>query len=146
MIRKQAFRPGVYPKGSVDPYQLVSSINDDSGETGAIVTFIGVVKARGANGKKVAKVVMEAYDDVANQTIAKICEELVSKHHLTAAYIYHFVGEFSVGEPLVVIIVASNTRWNTYEAIQEAVRRYKTEPPIWKKEVYDDGTSEWLNE
>ncbi|PSN93429.1 hypothetical protein B9Q06_12035 [Candidatus Marsarchaeota G2 archaeon ECH_B_2] len=146
MIQKQAFRPGVYHKGSVEPYQLIASVSDETGETGAILSFIGVVKSRGVNGKKVAKIVMEAYDDVANQVIAKICDELVSKYELTGAYIYHFVGEFRVGEPLVVIVVCSKTRWRAYEAIQEAVQRYKTEPPIWKKEVYEDGTSEWLSE
>jgi molybdopterin synthase catalytic subunit len=146
MIQSQAYPPGVYPKGSVDPYRLISTVRDESGETGAILSFIGVVKARGANGKRVKKIVMEAYDEVANKVISNICSQLVSKYGLTAAYIYHYVGEFQVGEPLVVIVVCSNTRWKAYDAIHEAVHRYKTEPPIWKKEVYEDGSSQWVND
>lgn len=146
MIQKQKYAPGVYPKGSVDPYTLIASITDEKGETGAILSFIGVVKARGVNGKRVSKVVMEAYDEVANRVISNICEELKAKYGLTGAYIYHFVGEFSVGEPLVVIVLCSDTRWKVYEAIKEAVQRYKTEPPIWKKEVYEDGSQQWIEE
>lgn len=145
--QKQKYRSGVYPKGSVDPYTLIASAaGDELGETGAVLSFIGVVKSRGVNGKRVSKVVMEAYSEVADRVIERICEELKAKYELTGAYIYHFVGEFGVGEPLVVIVVCSKTRWKAYEAIREAVQRYKSEPPIWKKEVYEDGTSQWVEE
>lgn len=103
------------------------------------------MKAKGVGGKKVSKVVMEAYDKEANKAITRICDDLVTKYSLTGAYIYHFVGEFGVGEPLIVIIIASKSRFEAYDAIREAVHRYKTEPPIWKKEVYEDGSGQWIS-
>jgi molybdopterin synthase catalytic subunit len=140
------FASGVYKKGSVEPSVLISAVKDESGQTGALLSFVGVVKAVGVNGKKVSKVVMEAYDKEANNVITAICVDLVTKYALSGAYIYHFVGEFGVGDPLIVIVIASKSRWEAYDAMKEAVHRYKTEPPIWKKEVYEDGSGQWISE
>ncbi|MEM3670203.1 MAG: molybdenum cofactor biosynthesis protein MoaE [Thermoprotei archaeon] len=125
---------------------LLSSLTEQNGEAGAVVTFVGTVKAVSIEGKPVHSVVMEAYDNAATDAINLICAELVRKYHLNSVHIYHMVGEFFPGEPLVVIAVASKSRYEAYDAIKEAVDRYKSEPPIWKKEVYEDGTSKWIHE
>ena len=59
--------------------------------------------------------------------------------------IYHLMGEFMVGEPLVFVVVGGRTRRNVFSALQEAVERYKREPALFKKEVYVDGSHEWIS-
>jgi len=146
LIITQPLGPGVYKKGSIDPYTIFSSFKDEEGKTGALLSFSGIVKAVGKNGKKVKKLVLEAYEESASEVIRRICDELVKKYDLRAAYIYHFVGEFNVGELIVFVFIASKSRNEGYPALVEAVKRYKSEPPIWKKEIYEDGTSEWIVE
>lgn len=136
---------GVYRKNELPIEGALESFRQRRGDTGAVVTFIGTVKSLGANGKRVSSIEMEAYDPVASSAIQKICSEIKRKHGLTDIRIYHFVGSFKIGEVLVAIMVASKSRWEAYDALKEAVERYKSEPPIWKKEVYEDGSSEWLN-
>ena len=60
-------------------------------------------------------------------------------------FLYHFIGEFAIGEPIVFVIAGGRHRDETIKAVQEVIIRYKKEPALWKKEVYIDGTHEWLS-
>lgn len=146
MIEERAIAPGIFPKGSFTPWQAISSVLDKSGRTGAVVSFVGAVKTPGKGGKAVRKVLIEAYEEAANPVLKRICDELTTKYSLNKALICHYTGEFTVGDPLVVVAVASKSRYEAYKALEEAVERYKKEPPIWKKEVYEDGSSAWITD
>ncbi len=52
--------------------------------------------------------------------------------------IYHFLGNFNVGEELVHVIVAGSHRGEVFETLELAVERYKKEAPIFKKEIIID--------
>jgi molybdopterin synthase catalytic subunit len=45
---------------------------------------------------------------------------------------------------VVFVLVAGVNRKEVFPALQEAVERYKREPALWKREVYVDGTQEWI--
>ena len=64
--------------------------------------------------------------------------------------IHHFVGDFSVGEDLVYVLVAGAHRQNVFPVLEEAVERYKKDAPIFKKEYIIDKTgatkSYWVSE
>jgi molybdopterin synthase catalytic subunit len=144
VIGQRSVAPGILSKGSFTPWEVVASVLDGSGLTGAVVSFVGVVKTPGKDGKSVKKVIIEAYREAADPVLKRICDELVEKYSLNRAVICHYTGEFMVGEPLVVVTIASKSRYEAYRALEEAVERYKKEPPIWKKEVYEDGSSAWI--
>lgn len=59
--------------------------------------------------------------------------------------IYHLIGEFQIGEPIVLVAVGGPRRENVFSAMKESVKRYKTEPALFKKEVYIDGSHEWVD-
>ncbi len=64
--------------------------------------------------------------------------------------IHHLLGEFEVGEELVYVLVAGAHRSSLFPVLQEAVERYKTEVPIFKKEhlVDKEGKTKayWVSE
>jgi molybdopterin synthase catalytic subunit len=142
------FKPGVYPKNSTDLIKLTNGIQESIKEknVGAIVTFLGVSKENSTvSNKKVKSVTIEAYKDEADKVIEKICSELKSKYSLNYISIIHLEGEFLPTEPIVAVIVAAETRQQAFNALVEAIERYKKEPPIFKKENYADGSSYWIS-
>ena len=57
----------------------------------------------------------------------------------------HRVGAVEVGEPSVVIAVASPHRDGAFEACRFLIDELKRSMPIWKKEVYADG-QQWVGD
>ncbi|MCL7387803.1 MAG: molybdenum cofactor biosynthesis protein MoaE [Thaumarchaeota archaeon] len=139
--------PGVYGKEELDLWKLLSRMQDAlvGGSSGAVASFLGIVKSIGSNGKRVEHLEIEAYDRHANPTIQRICEETREKFGLEFVGIWHLKGRFKVGEPLVLVVVAGKSRKEVFQALEEAVNRYKTEPALFKKEAYEDGTYAWLD-
>lgn len=119
-------------------------------KVGAITMFIGVVRGETEKGEKVEKLELEAYEEKANQTLAKICDDLRKKPGVTDVQIHHLLGEFSAGEDLVYVLVAGSHRQNIFPVLEEAVERYKSEAPIFKKEhiITEKGEKKayWLQE
>ena len=113
------------------------------GEAGAINIFIGKVKKKGRKGK-VKSLYLEAYKDAADIEIKRICEELRKKYDLVDIEIGHGIGEYGVGESMVYVAIASRSRKQMYKAMEDAIEMYKSRPPIFKKEIYLDGSSEWV--
>jgi molybdopterin synthase catalytic subunit len=129
-------RAGVHQKGT---FSLLDMIKDakkkpDFKKAGAITLFIGVVREETKKGEKVEKLELEAYEEKANQTLEKICNDLRKKPGVTDVQIHHMLGEFNPGEDLVYVLVAGSHRQNIFPVLEQAVERYKSEAPIFKKE------------
>jgi molybdopterin synthase catalytic subunit len=137
---------GVYPKSQID-FSLVYRqfvLNLES-NTGSVLSFLGVARLESADGtKKIKSLLIESYERHANEVLRKICQQTRKKYSLTEILIVHGLGTFSAGEPVVSVLVASPRRKQGFQALREAVERYKKEPALFKKEVYKDGTSAWI--
>lgn len=107
---------------------------------GAVLLFLGTVRDH-HQGRSVARLTYTAYRSMARKALARIVEELPER---TA--IVHRVGDVPVGEPSVVIAVASPHREAAYETSRTALERLKREVPIWKREHYADGEVVWREE
>jgi molybdopterin synthase catalytic subunit len=127
---------GVHKKGTLDFFEAVKMIrqNPDFRKVGAIVTFTGMVREETLKGGKVQKLELEAYEDKANEVLTSICKDLKKKPGIVDVQIHHLLGEFSVGEDLVYVLVAGSHREQVFRILEEAVDRYKNEAPIFKKE------------
>jgi MoaE-MoaD fusion protein len=108
---------------------------------GAVVTFRGDVRGD-TRGRKVVRLEYEAYVPMAERTLARLAEEIGRAHGAEVA-IVHRVGHLSPGEAAVVIACAAPHRTPAFRACEEAIERLKRETPIWKREVFEDGTS-WV--
>jgi molybdopterin synthase catalytic subunit len=83
---------------------------------------------------------------MAETVLRRIAADLVAGADRLRAAIVHRLGEVPVGEPSVVIAVASPHRAAAYEASRTALERLKREAPIWKREHYADGEAAWREE
>ena len=115
-------------------------------QIGSLLTFTGVLRSTSSAGKQVTGMEIEAWPERGDLVLTKIAEELIEKYSLVDCRIYHAHGIFNVGETLVIVAVASSHRRESLLAIEEAIDRYKHESPVWKKEIYADGTATWISE
>ena len=115
---------------------------EDDG-SGAIIQFIGVVRNNTNSPKPVKGLFYEAHIELAEQVIQQIILETIEKFHLQKAHCAHRIGELQVGEKAIIVTVAGAHREESFEACNYLVNRVKYEAPIWKKELFEDGTSEW---
>lgn len=109
---------------------------------GAVVTFSGDVRSD-TRGRKVVRLEYEAYQRMAEKKLAEIGEAIAAAHGAAVA-IVHRVGVLLPGESAVVIACAAPHRTPAFRACEAAIEQLKKEVPIWKKEVFDDG-SEWVS-
>jgi molybdopterin synthase catalytic subunit/molybdopterin converting factor small subunit len=113
-------------------------------EAGAVATFLGTVRNR-SRERKVLYLEYEAYEGMAEQTMADLARELAGRHELLGVAIHHRVGRVEIGEPSVAIAVSSPHRAAALAACKEAIDTLKGTVPLWKKEVYEGG-EEWIGQ
>lgn len=131
----------VHLKDSFPLRRLIENVKnaEDFQKAGALALFIGVVRGETPTGEKVQKLEIEAYEEKANEVLSNICRELKKREGIVDVQIHHFLGEFSVGEDLVYVLVAGSHREKVFPVLKEAVERYKKEVPIFKKEFVIGG-------
>jgi len=132
---------GVHERGEINLGEILRRVkeNPELGEAGAIACFIGIVRCRGMRGGRVRKLVFEAYREEAEKSLDRIARELLKRPGIVDVRIHHMIGELSVGEDIVYIVVAGAHRDEVFNALRDAVERMKREAAIWKKEVTDEG-------
>lgn len=108
---------------------------------GAAIVFLGTTR-EWTQGKRTLTLEYEAYVPMAITSLKQIGEEISCKWPGTLCAIAHRIGSVGIGEVSVAIAVSSSHRAAAYDASRYAIERLKQTVPIWKKEVYEDGT-EW---
>ncbi|WP_409345250.1 molybdenum cofactor biosynthesis protein [Paenibacillus sp. MBLB4367] len=108
---------------------------------GAAITFTGTTREF-TEGLRTVRLEYEAYAPMALATMKQIGEEIASRWPGTRCAITHRLGLVEIKEISVVIAVSAPHRATCYEASRYAIERLKQIVPIWKKEVWEDG-SEW---
>jgi molybdopterin synthase catalytic subunit len=140
--------------GGADPTAVLTEEPIDSGEIlrrvahptcGAVVLFAGTVRAS-HRGRTVERITYSAYRAMAGDRLREIAARLERRYPGARVAIVHRLGEIAVGEPSVLIAVASPHREAAYAASREALERLKAEVPIWKREHYTGGESSWREE
>jgi molybdopterin synthase catalytic subunit len=111
---------------------------------GAVASFLGTVRNR-SRDRDVLYLEYEAYEGMAEETMAELARELSEQHDLLAVAIHHRVGRVEIGEPSVAIAVSSRHRAAALAACKEAIDTLKQTVPLWKKEVYEGG-EEWIGQ
>jgi molybdopterin synthase catalytic subunit len=110
---------------------------------GGISMFIGTTRNT-FDGKKVVRLEYEAYDQMAYQELKKLCHNVRQQYpSIVRVAILHRIGEVAVGEESVVIATSSPHRYDAIHATEMLIDELKRVVPIWKKEVYADGSSSW---
>ena len=124
----------------LDPRSLVEAVRCD--ECGAVVLFYGVVRNENL-GRSVRYLEYDAYEAMALKKLRAVADEVRAKFPVTDIGVLHRIGRLEVGETSLLVAVSSGHRREAFEACHYAVDRIKETVPIWKKEVWEDG-SEWI--
>jgi len=110
---------------------------------GAVVTFVGVVRADRHEHRAVQALFYEAYREMAEPLIRQLVDEAAARWSLNGVQIQHRLGLVEAGQISVLVVVSAQHRAQAYAASQFLIERIKDDVPIWKREQYDDGTSQW---
>ena len=124
----------------LDPDQFTSAVR--RGANGAVVTFLGTTRDN-FDGKRVLTLEYEAFDEMAVKKLEEVRQELLAEFGLDEIAIGHRIGTVGIGEISLVVAVGSPHRKEGFYACHKAVDRIKEVVPIWKKEIYQDG-SRWV--
>lgn len=108
---------------------------------GATLLFVGTTREF-TDGLRTVSLHYEAYEPMAIKTMEQIGEEIAARWSGAEVAITHRIGKVDLAEISVVIAVATARRADCYEASRYAIERLKQIVPIWKKEIWEDG-SEW---
>lgn len=106
---------------------------------GAVLVFVGVSR-EDFDGRPVQRLEYEAYPEMALAELDAIAAEVREKWPGSRVAIAHRLGVVPVGEASLVIAVGTPHRAACYEASRHAIEAIKARVPIWKREVFADGT------
>lgn len=135
----------IYVAVQTEPFNVLEEEDklQNSGHCGAIVTFKGVVRGYG-EGQPLKSLYLEHFPQVTEQEIERIIKLAKTRWDFTSCRVIHRVGNLPVGEPIVLVVVASRHRKEAFHATEFIMDYLKTEAPFWKKEFFQDGTSQWV--
>jgi molybdopterin synthase catalytic subunit len=126
------------------PIRVQALVDEVGGpEDGAVLVFLGTVRDHN-DGRRVEGVRYEAYESMAREVLEEILVDASRATGVDRIGALHRVGELSVGDVSVAIVVASPHREQAYAASRRVIEEIKARLPVWKKELYVDGRETWL--
>jgi molybdopterin synthase catalytic subunit len=111
---------------------------------GGVVTFLGTVRDL-TDGRVTTALDYEAYPAMAEKKLAEIERETCDRWPVGEIMLVHRLGHLEVGEVSVAVAVSCPHRGQAFEACRYAIDRLKEIVPIWKKENWEDGSTEWVH-
>jgi molybdopterin synthase catalytic subunit len=148
--RDEALARGVFELAAeaLDPGGAQRRVQHPS--CGAVVVFTGNARDRNRS-RDVVRLDYEAFSAMAESEMAHVFEECRARiaggdeRHALRMLVQHRTGTVAVGEPAVVVAVASPHRDAAFQAARFLIDELKARVPLWKKEVYADG-HHWIGE
>ena len=143
-------RPGTRPRGFM--IQLTHEMIDYNALTervrrndcGAVVTFLGTVREM-TDGRQTVALDYEAYSGMAESMMAEVEAETRRRGPVGDMMIVHRLGHLELGDVSVAVAVSCPHRAQAFDACRYAIDRLKEVVPIWKKENWADGSTEWVH-
>ncbi|WP_028479836.1 molybdenum cofactor biosynthesis protein MoaE [Nocardia sp. CNY236] len=124
----------------LDATEVEQAVTDPT--CGATVVFTGTVRNHDG-GQAVSALEYSAHPH-AERFLLTLCAELAAAHNVPVAAV-HRIGALGIGDRAVVVAVAAAHRDAAFAACSQLVDRIKHEVPIWKRQLFADGLSEWVN-
>ncbi|NNH74173.1 molybdenum cofactor biosynthesis protein MoaE [Nocardia uniformis] len=124
----------------LDPNEVERAVTGP--EHGAVVVFTGKVRDHDG-GQSVSALEYSAHPD-AERFLHKVCAEVAEASGLPVAAI-HRIGSLTIGDLAITVAVAAPHRAEAFTVCANLVDRIKHEVPIWKRQLFADGLSEWVN-
>ena len=113
-------------------------------EAGAVVLFLGTTRELTA-GRQTVALDYEAYHEMAERKLAELENEARQKWPVIECMIVHRLGRVPPAEASVAIAVSTPHRSDAFAAGQCLIDSLKHDVPIWKREQWSDGSTEWVH-
>ena len=124
----------------LNPEALRTAIGDPAG--GATNLFIGTVRDHD-EGRKVTNLSYSAHPS-ALERLTEILSQYAARPEVLAIGVEHRIGDLVVGDIAVIAGVTSAHREAAFEVCSALIERVKHEVPIWKNQIFVDGSNEWI--
>ena len=115
----------------------------DDGEVGAVVSFVGAVRAC-SDGQGISTLELEHYPGMTERAIESMIDEALRRFEIRAARVVHRVGVLQPGDQIVLVMVASAHRHAAFQACEFLMDYLKTQAPFWKKE-HTPESAHWVD-
>ena len=129
-------------RNMIDPGALAELVR--SHQAGAVVVFLGTVREV-TDGRCTVTLEYEAYPEMADHQLKLLEQEARERWPLENVAMIHRLGHLELGEVSVGVAVSSAHRRQAFEAAQFLIDELKVRVPIWKKENWEDGETEWVH-
>ena len=123
---------------SVD--EVVQAVADRA--AGGLTVFVGTV--RDADGGKAVERLGYSAHPTAETLLRELCESVATRFPTVALAAVHRVGDLAIGDLAVVVAAACAHRGDAFDAARTLIDELKATIPIWKHQVFSDGTEEWV--
>ena len=121
----------------------IASLSSGRRDIGALVTFSGLCRDEAGT---LAALEIEHYPGMAEAEISRIAAEAAERWPVTAITVIHRHGRIAAGDPIVLVITASEHRQAAFAAAEFMMDFLKSRAPFWKKEHrMDDSSGEWVD-
>ncbi|MGY8693209.1 MAG: molybdenum cofactor biosynthesis protein MoaE [Verrucomicrobiia bacterium] len=126
----------------VDPQSLRADLLHDA--SGAYASFEGWVRNHN-EGQAVEALEYSAYKPLAEKEGQRIISEAIKRFGIESAACVHRIGPLAIGDIAVWVGVSSPHRGAAFDACRYIIDETKDRVPIWKREHYQSGKTEWVN-
>ena len=121
----------------------IAALRRDDPGVGAVCSFIGTVRDRN-DGSRVNAMELEHYPGMTEKAIEEMVDEAFRRFDLRAARVIHRVGALQVQDQIVLVVVTSSHRGESFRACEFLMDYLKTQAPFWKKERTAEG-ERWVD-
>jgi molybdopterin synthase catalytic subunit len=126
----------------IDYALLTESVR--SSDSGAVVLFLGTVREL-TDGRQTIALDYDAYAPMAEAKLNELETQARARWPIDKVAIVHRTGRLELGEVSVAVAVSCPHRHEAFEAARFLIDELKVTVPIWKKENWSDGTTEWIH-
>ena len=124
----------------IDVTEVLAAVEDPG--AGGVVSFTGLVRDTDG-GKGVTELEYVAHPDAA-AALRRVAERIAGDLPVRALAAVHRTGLLAVGDVAVVVAASAPHRAEAFEAARRLIDELKQEVPVWKRQVFRDGTQEWV--
>jgi molybdopterin synthase catalytic subunit len=121
----------------------IAALRRGDAGVGAVCSFIGTVRDR-SEGSAVSAMELEHYPGMTEKAIELMVDEAFRRFDIRAARVIHRVGPLQVQDQIVLVVVTSPHRGESFQACEFLMDYLKTQAPFWKKESTPDG-ERWVD-
>jgi len=126
----------------IDTQQVLQQVA--SPRAGAVVLFLGTTR-QFTDDRETAALDYECYPQMAEKKLAELEASARQRWPIVGCSIVHRLGHLEPGEASVVVAVSTAHRQDAFAAGNWLIDTLKEVVPIWKKENWADGTSDWVH-